>query len=431
MQLLRLALALSLFLIIPFAPAWPYALPVTEKTLSNGLKIIVIEDHRAPVVLQAIAYKVGASDEVAGKTGLAHYFEHLMFKGTKRYPGDSYDKLMDDNGAERNAFTDQDMTVYYARTSSQLLEQLMDIEADRMQNLVLTADIMETERKVVLEERRLRTDSDPYGTMAEKMRAMLYTVHPYGRPIIGFQRDIENYMPGNAVLAIVGDVKTGEALLLAEKHFGKLVNQNFIPVRSFPAEPERPEPLRMDYSHPQIANPMFYRNYITPARRSLSPREAAALRVVARILGGNSQSRLNRELVVRQQIATTAGANFDNGAGDYGGFYMYASPVPGKTPKAMEQAIDIVLKDLAEHGPTAEELSDAVALAKANEIYAQDSPAGLALNLVTLVVAGIDTSFPDQLSAAYRELTPDDIKQAATRMLKNNQSISVIAGPRP
>jgi zinc protease len=438
----KLATLLCVFL---FAATQARALnlPVTERTLANGMQVVIIEDHRAPVVFHAVAYKVGGADEQPGKTGLAHFFEHLMFKGTTKYPNDTFDRLMDENGAERNAFTSQDMTFYYQRTNKDLLPLLMDIEADRMQNLVLTQQVLDTERKVVQEERRLRTDSDPFGTIFEKVNAKLYTKHPYGRPTVGWEEDVKaltiddaisfykaHYMPGNAILVVVGDVDTAATLQLIDKTYGALKNQGAIPTRNRPQEPQHTAPLRMDYRDTRLSYEMVSRSYLTPSVKGLTPKDYAANSIMAYILGGNSQSRLYQTLVARDKIASSSNLYFQAGAGDSGTLQIYAIPAPGIDLATIEKNADAVIADFIANGPTPDELANAINLEKAQKVYERDTPSSLAFTIGMLASGGIKSTYLDDVTTALDTLTAADIQNAAKRLLDINQSITLTAGPK-
>ncbi len=418
-------------------------IPVTEYALGNGLRIVVIEDHRAPLVLNAVVYTVGGADESPGKTGLAHFFEHLMFKGTAKYPQDSFDSLMDESGAERNAFTSLDTTVYYERADVALLEQLIDLEADRMQNLVLTDDVLNTERKVVQEERRLRTDSDAVGTAFEKVYATLFKVHPYGRPIVGWPEDVAkltlddamtfyrtHYMPSKAILLVVGDVLPADVHKLALKYFGPLQNPPATPQVQRPDEPRHNKAERLELEDARISDPIFSRTYNTGLNRKITARDAAAFSVLSSILGANSQSRLVKQLVTRSFTASEAGASFGGSTDDFGLFRIYATPRSGVDVLDLEKRIDAILQDIQKNGISADELQDAKNTSEAKDIYMRDNPVGFGIAVAGVVASGHKISYVDDVHAAVLKLTTDDIRKAAQSALDPLQSVTLIMRPK-
>jgi zinc protease len=439
----RLALALVVLTGFLVKAGIAMSLPVAEFTLGNGLNVIVIEDHRAPVVLHAVQYKVGAADEAPGKTGLAHFFEHLMFKGTTKYPKNSFDLLLDENGAERNAFTGLETTFYYERAKVGLLEQLMDLEADRMQNLVLTPEVFETERKVVQEERRLRIESDPYGLAMERMSATLFKQHPYGRPIVGLAEDVAkltladakafyraHYTPSNAILLVVGDVRPADVKRLAEKYYGPLQNVETQPVVPRTAEPRHQKPDRLELDDVRLAEASISRAYNIGLSVGITPRQAAAYAVLASIVGSNSQSRLNRQLVTRDQVATNIAASYGGSTDEYAMFYLYGSPRSGFDVIELEKRIDVILKDVVDHGVTAEELTDAINTAAAKDIYARDSATSIGAEAAEVLASGRQLAFIDDVSAALATLTPMDVQAAAQSVFVANQSVTLVMRPR-
>jgi zinc protease len=430
-------------LLLTAKSAFALSIPVTEYTLANGLRVVVIEDHRAPLVLNAVVYTVGGADESPGKTGLAHFFEHLMFKGTTKYPKDSFDRLLDESGAERNAFTSLDTTVYYERASVTLLEQLIDLEADRMQNLVLNTDVLNTERKVVQEERRLRTDSDAMGTAIEKVYAIMFKAHPYGRPIVGWAADVAkltiddamtfyraHYMPSNAILLVVGDVVPADVQKLALKYFGPLQNLKSASQLLRPDEPAHNKAERLELEDARISDPIFSRIYNTGPNRKITAREAAAYSVLSSILGANSQSRLTKQLVTRSLIASDAGANFGGSTDDYGLFRIYATPRSGVDVLEVEQRVDAILADIKANGISAEELQNAKNTSEAKDIYMRDNPVGFGVAVAGVIAAGFKLSYVDDVHAALLKLTPEDIKRAAMTVLDPQQSVTLIMRPK-
>jgi zinc protease len=441
--ILRAALALVALTGLLAKAAFGMALPITEFTLDNGMSVIVIEDHRAPVVLHAVQYSVGGADEEPGKTGLAHFFEHLMFKGTTKYPQNSYDLLMDENGAERNAFTGLETTFYYTRSATSLLEKLMDLEADRMQNLVLTPEVFETERKVVQEERRLRTESDPYGTAMEKMNAVLFKTHPYGRPVVGLAEDVakltledatsfyrRHYQPSNAILLVVGDVVPAEVKRLANIYFAPLKNTSAVEVVPRPVEPARAQAERLELEDARVSDPGLIRTYNIGLNASVTPREAAAFTVLASIMGSNSQSRLIKRLMREEQMATNVMVGYRGSTDEYGQMTLFASPRSTVDVVELERRIDTMLQEVKEKGVTSAELQDAINTEAAKDIYARDNAVGLGVMAANVRASGRDLKYIDDVSSALAVLTPDDIRAAAQKAFDGNKSVTLIFRPK-
>ena len=287
---------------------------VSEFTLKNGLQVLVIPDHRAPVVTQMIWYKVGAADEPPGSSGIAHFLEHLMFKGTDKIPTGQFSKIVAKNGGEDNAFTNHDVTAYFQRVASDRLPLVMQMEADRMENLRLTEEDVKTERDVILEERRSRVDNDPGSILQEQMMAALYANHPYGIPIIGWEHEIAAlnredalsyykrfYAPNNAILVIAGDVEPEEVRKLAEETYGKLEPNGALNGRHRPQEPAHFAPVKVTLEDPRAGRTTVQRFYLAPSYASAKPGEAEALDLLMRIAATGSVSKIYKRLVIEDK----------------------------------------------------------------------------------------------------------------------------------
>jgi zinc protease len=289
----------------------------TRFQLDNGLDVVVIEDHRAPVVVQMIWYRVGSADEVAGTSGIAHFLEHLMFKGTETTAPGEFSAVVEAQGGKDNAFTSWDYTAYFQRVAADRLDLMMQLEADRMRNLRLTEEDVTTERQVILEERAQRTETSPGALLSEQMRAAQYLNHPYGRPIIGWRHEMEQlsrddalthynryYAPDNATLVIAGDVAPDEVRRLAELYYGPLERSaGFVP-RDRPQEPPQLAERRITLADDRVSEPNFTRTYLAPERDPGNQGEAAALTILAELLGGSGQtSVLARALQFDSQTA--------------------------------------------------------------------------------------------------------------------------------
>jgi len=383
-------------------------------TLANGMQVVVIEDHRAPVVAHMVWYKVGAADEPAGKSGIAHFLEHLMFKGTPTVASGQFSKIVARNGGRDNAFTSYDYTGYFQNVAKDKLDLVMGMEADRMVNLVLTVEDVKTERDVVLEERRSRTDNSPAAQLREAMSAAQYMAHPYGIPVIGWKHEIEAlnhadalafykryYAPNNAILVVAGDVDAEVVIALAEKHFGPLARTG-TPPRSRPQEPPQLAARRVIFKDARVSQADWRRGYLAPTRSAGEVKHAVPLSLFADLLGGGTTSLLYRELVVKQKLAANAGAYYSSTGLDQGRFMLYATPSPGvslaKLEMAMEQALAAALKD----GFTAKALERSRTGLLAAAVYARD-------NLFTSPRIFGD-ALTSGLSVAQVEAWPDDVR---------------------
>lgn len=390
-------------------------------TLPNGLTVVAVPNHRAPVISHMVWYKVGAVDEVAGKSGLAHFFEHLMFKGTDKFPDGSFSTLIGKWGGNDNAFTTQDYTAYYVNISKTHLEDIMEMEADRMTHLTLTDKVVVSERQVVMEERRQRIENNPSARFRERIMETLYPDgHPYGRPTIGYMPEIEQlsreqalsfykewYAPNNAILVVAGDVTAEELKPLAEKYFGAIPAQPDIH-QNIPLAKPVLEPKRLTLGDPQVRTPVIQRYYRVH-------KDSRALEVLAEIFGGSTTSRLYKSLVVDQKLASSAAANYDALSRlDDTLFSIYLMPTQGTSPESVEKALDGQITDLLANGVTKDEVETAKKRLSTSAIYDRDSlqsPAmqfgqalasGLALNDVEYWPSAIDSVTKDQVNTALK-----------------------------
>ncbi len=410
---------------------------VTDFTLGNGLEVVVVPDHRAPVVTHMIWYKVGAADETPGKSGLAHFLEHLMFKGTARNPGNRFSQEVAAIGGQENAFTASDYTGFYQRVPREHLKEMMAFEADRITGLVLTDAVVRPELNVVLEEQNMRVANNPSGRLAEQMGAALYLNHPYGRPVIGWRPEIESldrddalafyrrfYTPNNAIVVVAGDVTPEEVRADAEETYGKVAPRAEIGPRRRPREPVQEAPRTVTLADARVEQPSLTRYYLVPSRTTAKPGESQALEVLAHVLGSGANSRLYRTLVVEQGIAISAGAYYSDTALDYGKFGVYGAPKPGKTLHDVEVAIDAVLADVSEHGITADELDLAKNRLIADAIYAQDNQATLARWYGAALATGQTVDMVRNWPEAIRAVAADAVHQAARTWLNRRASVT-------
>jgi zinc protease len=411
---------------------------VTSFTLDNGLDVVVIEDHRAPIVVQMIWYRAGAADEPPGKSGIAHFLEHLMFKGTEKIPPNSFSALIEAQGGDDNAFTSWDYTAYFQRIAADRLEMVMEMEADRMRNLRMTEEDVATERQVILEERAQRTDSDPGSLLTEQMRAMQFLNHRYGIPIIGWRHEMEGltrqdaldwykrfYAPNNAILIIAGDVTPDQVRALAEKHYGPLEPSDGIVPRVRPQEPPHLAERRITLEDDRVSNPYVYRSYLAPERDPGAQEEAAAMTILAALLGGDGQtSHLARALQFDTQTAVYTAAFYDGTSIDDGSFGLVVVPAPGVSLAEAEAALDKALADFLENGPDPAAFERIKFQIRASEIYAKDNIQGLANTYGEELAVGLTVADVQAWPAVLDAVTLDDIKAAAAKVLNRDHAVT-------
>ena len=410
---------------------------VSEYTLDNGLKIVVIPDRRAPVVTHMLWYKVGGADEQQGKSGIAHFFEHLMFKGTKSFPAGEFSRKIAEIGGQENAFTSSDYTAYFQKVSPEALETMMIYEADRMRNLVLTDEVIAPERDVVLEERRSRVDTDPASILSEEMDATLYQNHTYGIPVIGWEHEIRQlnrtdaisfydrfYAPNNAILVVAGDVEPERVLELAGGTYGKIPRGPELRVRIRPQEPEHNTSRTVTLRDQRVSVPTLRKMWLVPSYNSDQSGEAEALDLLAEILGGGLRSRLYQELVVRQGIASSAAAYYLGTAFDDTAFGVYGSPRGSATLEQVEAAIIAEVKKIVSDGVSDSELQKAKKRFIKSMIFARDNQSGMARIYGSTLATGGSVSdvleWPDRI----RAVSAQAVQKAAQDYLDFGRSVT-------
>jgi zinc protease len=438
-----LALAVLLVLALPGAPQTAAAVfDARTFTLNNGLQVVVVPNHRAPVVTQMIWYRVGAADEPAGKSGIAHFLEHLMFKGTPTMPPGAFSREVARVGGNENAFTGADYTSYFQSVAVEHLEMIMRLEADRMANLVLTDEIVLPERDVIIEERSQRIDNDPQSQLFEMVRAALFLHHPYRLPTIGWEHEMRGlttadaidfyrrwYAPNNAYLVIAGDVTVEQVKALAEKYYGPLPRRS-VPERERLGEPAQFAPRTVTLTSPRVQLASWSRLYQAPSYR-MDRQSGYALDVLSEIIGSGTTSRLYRSLVVDQGVATSVGAYYSGDAWDLGTFGVYGSPQEGEEPTALQAAIDKALADLLAEGITAEELASAKVRLQADAIKARDSLSGPARVFGIALTTGSTVADVEAWSDSIGEVTLEQVNAAARAVLRLDHSATGILLPEP
>jgi zinc protease len=427
-------------IMLALAPTQADAKPRTsEFHLANGMQVVVIPDHRAPVVTHMVWYKVGAADEPKGVSGIAHFLEHLMFKSTDKIPMGEFSKIVARLGGNDNAFTGHDVTAYFQRISKDRLETVMDMEADRMVNLRLTEKEVLTERDVILEERRSRIENNPAAIMDEQMNAALYYSHPYGIPVIGWEHEMAKlspqdaltfykhfYAPNNAILVVAGDVSADEVRTLAEKTYGKIpANPAVDKARNRPQDPPQRAARRVDFSDPRAGNASFHRDYVVPSYMTAKPGEAEALDLLMKIAADGATSRLYKRLVVEEKIASSAGGAYSGSGLDYGTISLYAVSADGAEmlPK-IEASIDKVLQEMRDGGVTEAELNRARSSYIADYVYENDDQASLARRYGWGMALGRTVEQIEGWPDALRKVTVDDIKRVAGTYLDIKRSVT-------
>ncbi len=432
---LRYILTLAACTAVLLAPAG-HAVPapqepqVVEKTLDNGLKILIKPDRRAPVAVSQLWYKVGSSDEPAGLTGISHVLEHLMFKGTEKLGPNEFSRIIAANGGRENAFTGRDYTAYFQSIESSRLDICFQLEADRMQNLKIEEAEFKKEVEVVKEERRLRTDDRPESLTYEKFMAAAYRVHNYRNPIIGWPEDLDSmtvqdardwyakwYAPNNATLVVVGDVDPDAVIALAQKHFGP-IPRRAVPTRANPVEPEHKGPRRISVTAPAQV-PYLIMGYRVPviAATEDADWEPYALEILAYILDGGKSARLNTELVRNQQVVSAVGAGYDATARAQTQFLFDANPNPGKDIAEVERALRKEIERVQTELVSKEELERVKAQIVANNVYERDSVFYQAMKLGALETIGLDWRLEQLITERLRAVTAEQVRAVANKYL--------------
>ncbi|MER8406586.1 pitrilysin family protein [Mesorhizobium sp. M0185] len=403
---------------------------VTDFLLDNGMEVVVIPDHRAPIVTHMVWYKIGSADEPPGKSGIAHFFEHLMFKATTNHAAGELDRAVAAIGGSDNAFTSYDYTAFHETVVPQALGEMMGFEADRMRNLILNDDVIKTERDVILEERRSRIDSNPQAVLDEEIDATLWQNQPYRIPVIGWMQEMEKlnrtdamafynkyYTPNNAVLVVAGDVEPETVKALAEKTYGKIARGPDLPPRIRPVEPEQNTRRTVTLTDGRVSVPSFTTQWVVPSYHTAKPGEGEALDVLSEILGGGNRSRLYQELVVRQGIAAEAGAFFQGTMLDDTNFTVYGAPRGDAKLADIEAAVDAEIARIAKDGVTSDELEKSKDRFVRSMIFARDKQEDMANIYGSTLATGGNVQDVQQWPDRIRKVTADQVKEVAARYL--------------
>ena len=411
---------------------------VTSFQLENGLDVVVIEDHRAPVVTHMVWYRVGSADELAGRSGIAHFLEHLMFKGTDEVGPGEFSSIVEAQGGNDNAFTSWDYTAYFQHVAADRLDLMMKLEADRMRDLRLADADVKTELQVILEERSQRVDSDPGAILTEQVDAAMFQNLRYGIPIIGWRHEMETlnrddalayyskfYAPNNAILVVAGDVLPDEVRKMAEAHYGPLKPTAGLMPRVRPTEPPQLAERRISLADERVSQPYVSRSYLAPERNSGDQKKAAALAILAQLLGGSgTTSVMARALQFDTQTAVYSSAFYDGTSIDAATFGLAVVPAAGVSLQDAETAMDAVIAKFLKDGVEPEAFARIKTQIAAANIYARDDVDGLARKYGEALAIGLTIedvqAWPDVLAA----VTPDDVMAAANEVFDKRRSVT-------
>lgn len=427
-----------------FAALFLLAMPaiaeeVTTFTLDNGMDVVVIEDHRAPVVVHMVWYRRGSADEPLGQSGVAHFLEHLLFKATDNMASGELSEVVAANGGSDNAFTSYDYTAYYQRVAADRLPLMMQMEADRMVNLRLTPADIETERDVILEERNMRVENNPTALAREQMMAAQYLNHRYGVPIIGWMHEMESlgiedalsfydlyYSPNNAILVVAGDVDPAEVRTLADQYYGVIPPEENLPERLRAEEPPQTAARRLTFVDPRVSQPYMARSYLAPERDSGDQQKAAALVYLAELLGGSPfSSTLGVALQFDKQLAVYTGAGYDADKLDDTTFSLSVAPAEGVALSEVEAAMDAAIAEFLASDIDPTQLESIRTQLRAGQIYARDNVEGLANRYGAALTQGLTVQDVQDWPAVLEAVTAEDIKAVAAEVLDTKRSVTM------
>lgn len=410
---------------------------VTTFQLENGMDVVVIEDHRAPAVVHMVWYRAGSADEQPGVSGVAHFLEHLLFKGTEKLKPGEFSEIVKANGGSDNAFTSFDYTAYFQRVAADRLGLMMEMEADRMKNVQLDREDILTERDVIIEERNQRVENDPGSLFREQRMAAQFLNHPYGTPIIGWRHEMVSldlddalayyrqfYSPNNAVLVVAGDVMPDDVLALAQEHYGPIPRNDALPERVRPAEPPQMAERRISFEDPRVAQPYVMRTYLAPERDPGDQRTAAALTLLAEVLGGSQTSVLPQQLQFEEKRAVYAGAFYSGLSLDDTTFGVVNVPAEGITLEEAEADMDRVVAQFLETGVDPEQLDRIKFQMRASQVYALDSSNSLARRYGAALTSGLTIEDVNEWPNILQSITPDEIIAAAQEVFDRDNAVT-------
>ena len=428
--------ALLAVFLVPAAAVAQTSGQVTDFMLDNGMQVVVVEDHRAPVVQHMLWYRAGSADEPKGSSGVAHFLEHLLFKATDKMESGEFSKVVAANGGRDNAFTSYDYTAYFQRVAADRLELMMTMEADRMKNIRLTPENIATERDVIIEERNQRTENNPQAMFGEQLSATQYLNHRYGTPIIGWMHEMEEldlddalsfyelyYSPNNTILVVSGDVAPDEVRVLAEKHYGPIPRNPDLPERLRTEEPRQNAERRVIFRDARVAQPYISRSYLVPERDSGAQESAAALTILSEILGGGTTSFFTEKLQFDTQVSTYTAAWYSSVSLDDTTFRMIIVPAEGVSLEEGEAALEQAFAEFLETGVDEEQLERIKLQIRASEVYAQDNVDGIANRYGRALTSGLTIEDVQAWPAILDAVTAEDIIQAAS-LLRREASVT-------
>lgn len=439
-------LAVCAFTVIAFctSPAGAESAPVIESfTLDNGLEVIVIPNHRVPAVSHMVWYRVGSADDPPGKSGLAHFHEHIMFKGTAKYKPGEYADIISRHGGQQNAFTGHDATAYYVNISKDELPRVMEMEADRMRGVKPLDEDVDRERQVIIEERRMRVENNPDALLNEQISASLFRHHPYRMPAIGWMHEMETltkadmlafhkkwYHPNNAMLIVSGDITAAELRPLAQKYYGGIAKAP-LPARQWNKEPPQSSERRVVLQHANVKQPLWYRSYMAPSMAYGNKEQAMPLFVFSQLLGGGKTSRLYQSLVVERKLASAVSVDYSGFSLGPAQFEISITPENGVTLEALEKIVDEEIEKILSETIAPADLSRAKALLRAESIYARDGLSSMARIMGWLRIAGLDKSYFTRWPELIEAVTAEQLAQASRDVFNPRQSVTGWLLPEP
>ncbi|WP_416884201.1 M16 family metallopeptidase [Marivita sp.] len=436
---MRRLMALTGVLVFATAPLLAQTIEdqVTTFQLQNGMDVVVIEDHRAPAVVHMVWYRAGSADEQPGVSGVAHFLEHLLFKGTEKLAPGEFSEIVKANGGTDNAFTSFDYTAYFQRVAADRLGLMMEMEADRMKNIQLDREDILTERDVIIEERNQRVENDPGSLFREQRMAAQYLNHPYGTPIIGWRHEMVNldlddalayyrqfYSPNNAVLVVAGDVLPDDVLALAQEHYGPIPRNEALPERVRPSEPPQMAERRISFSDPRVAQPYVMRTYLAPERDSGDQRKAAALTLLSEVLGGSQTAVLPQKLQFEEKRAVYAGAFYSGLSLDDTTFGVVNVPAQGVTLEEAEADMDRVIAEFMETGVDPVQLDRIKFQLRAQQVYELDSSNSLANRYGAALTSGLTIEDVHEWPRILQSITPEEIIAAAQEVFDRDNAVT-------
>lgn len=410
---------------------------VTTFQLENGMDVVVIEDHRAPAVVHMVWYRAGSADEQPGVSGVAHFLEHLLFKGTEKLAPGEFSEIVKANGGTDNAFTSFDYTAYFQRVAADRLGLMMEMEADRMRNIQLDREDILTERDVIIEERNQRVENDPGSLFREQRMAAQYLNHPYGTPIIGWRHEMVNldlddalayyeqfYSPNNAVLVVAGDVLPDDVLALAQQHYGPIPRNEALPERVRPSEPPQMAERRISFEDPRVAQPYVMRTYLAPERDPGDQRKAAALTLLAEVLGGSQTAVMPQKLQFEEKRAVYASAFYSGLSLDDTTFGVVNVPAEGVSLEEAEADMDRVIAEFIETGVDKDQLDRIKFQLRASQVYKLDSSNSLARRFGAALTSGLTIEDVHEWPDILQSITPEEIIAAAKEVFDRDNAVT-------